>query len=409
EGRYLKTDFLTITDIEPVDGQIAYSSESVAEGRATFEKVCGECHGKQGRGNILSGKKLKADWGYRLWPRDLTKPWTFRANNIGNDGKGDRASLIANIYQRLSIGIAGTPMPAHRAVEEGNKDPIALDMRWHVANYVYSLRENSQQPDEGGTVTALKVDGALPDDADDDLWNNTSRTTLSLVPNIIKDDRLFTPLNDAVTVRTLYNEDEIAFLLEIDDRTDSRPGEKVSEGIQDRELKMFSDAIAIQFPKQEAYEVTPTVEKPLYRHGDKKHGTTIWYWTAGSVMPEKSESAMLLDASGPENKLAPRMDDVSLKANGTWKDGRWQIIMKRPRNGGASGDVNFEEGNFIPISFANWDGSNGEAGSKHTLTTWYWLVLPPVVDNTQVFGPPIGAMLLVFACGLLLVSRARKK
>ncbi|MCK5425633.1 MAG: c-type cytochrome, partial [Emcibacter sp.] len=50
EGRYLKTDFLTITDIEPVDGQIAYSSESVAEGRATFEKVCGECHGKQGRG-----------------------------------------------------------------------------------------------------------------------------------------------------------------------------------------------------------------------------------------------------------------------------------------------------------------------------------------------------------------------
>ncbi len=40
-------------------------------------------------------------------------------------------------------------------------------------------------------------------------------------------------------------------------------------------------------------------------------------------------------------------------------------------------DIQFEEGRFTPIAFAAWDGSNGEGGSKHTMTTWYWLLLKP--------------------------------
>ncbi|MCZ7562862.1 MAG: hypothetical protein M5U08_02825 [Burkholderiales bacterium] len=40
-------------------------------------------------------------------------------------------------------------------------------------------------------------------------------------------------------------------------------------------------------------------------------------------------------------------------------------------------DIAFVEDAFIPIAFAAWDGSNGENGSRHTLTTWYWLMLEP--------------------------------
>ena len=52
--------------------------------------------------------------------------------------------------------------------------------------------------------------------------------------------------------------------------------------------------------------------------------------------------------------------------------------MKRPlRTENAQGDLQLVEGRFIPIAFANWDGSNSESGSKHVRTTWYWLLLKP--------------------------------
>jgi len=408
DGYYTKTDFRVIKDVEPLEGQVPYSEESLKKGRAAFIKACKKCHGEAGRGNITSGKKLEDDWGNRIWPRDLSKPWTWRATQPRVPGGKMRDETIKAIYTRLSIGIPGTPMPAHRAVEAGNKDPVSLEDRWHIANYVYSLRETTPQPVDGPVVTGLKIKGALPEALDDERWDQAPAVTLHLVPNVIKEARLFTPLNDAVTVRALYNEKEIAFLLEVDDRTESRPGIKYFTDLQDENLKMYADAFAIQFPREEAYMSSPMVEKPLYRHGDAKHKTTIWYWNAGSVEPRREAQGMLLEGSGPDHKLKPREGDGSLSARGAWKDGKWRVLMKRPRQGN-DGDVEFVEGRFIPVSFANWDGSNGEVGSRHTLSTWYWLVLPPQLDVTKVYGAPAGIALLVFIAGLLLVRSQRRK
>ncbi len=411
DGYYLKDDYVQITENEPLKGQIAFSDESVAQGETVFKEICGKCHGSEGRGNITSGKKLEDDWGNRLWPRDLTKPWTWRTTNVAGGDEKSREETVQRIYSRLSIGIPGTPMPAHRATEEGNEDSVSIDDRWHIANFVYSLRETTVPPSDEPVVRAQKVEGALPDDLAAEAWINAPAVTLTLVPNVIKEERLFTPLNDAVTVRVLYNEDEIAFLMDWSDRTDSRPGEPVATQIHDDSLDMHSDALAIQFPKAESFETSPVVIKPLYRHGDSAHPTTMWYWNAGSVEPEVAERAALLDASGPDQKIEMREGDSSLTATGQWQEGRWSILMKRPRQGSeASGDVSFNEGDFIPISFANWDGNNGEIGARHTLTTWYWLVLPKSPDLMKVYGIPAGVALLMFLAGLLLVrSQGRKE
>ena len=408
DGRYLKTDFRIITNSEPIASQVPFSDESVAKGKPIFEKVCGKCHGLTGRGNITSGKKLEDDWGNRLWPRNLTKPWSWRVTNVSGEDEKARTQTIKNIYTRLSIGLPGTPMPAHRATEEGNKDPVSLEDRWHVANYVYSLRNTAVAPGDEPVLRATKIEGALPDSLSAEVWDTAPAVTLPLVPNIIKEDRLFTPLNDAVTVRVLYNADEIAFLLQVDDRTDSRPGEKVSTQIHDSRLPMHSDALAIQFPKQDSFETRPVVVKPLFRHGDGAHPTTMWYWNAGSVEPPVAMRGALLDASGPDQKIVPREGDDSLVVQSRWNDGQWTVLMKRPRKGGDSGDVDFVEGAFIPVSFADWDGNNGEAGSKHTLTTWYWLVLPAGTDPVKVYGLPLGIAGGVFLMGLLLVRRQTK-
>lgn len=411
EGHYLKSDFRVITDQEPTGGQISYSPESVSRGKEVFEENCKKCHGAEGRGDLTSGEFLDDDWGYRTWPRDLTEPWSWRITEAqaGNDERS-RDETIRNIYTRLSVGIPGTPMPSHRSVSEEEEDSITLEDRWHVANYVWSLRTNASAPGKSTVIEGVEVANGLPDDVEDAAWNQAPAVTFRLVPNIIKEERLFTPLNDAITVRALYNDEEIAFLLEVNDPTESIPGGPVIKYFPDGDDQtMFADAFAIQFPKQNSYSTAP-VEKPLYRHGDPEHPTTIWYWNAGSVEPPIEPRAVLLDASGPDNKLVVRDSGNDLVAQGQWQDGRWRVLMKRPRsNSDGSLDLSFPEGQFIPVSFANWEGNNGEIGSKHTLTTWYWLLLPPDTNNTLVYGAPFGTIMVTFLAGILLVRNQRQK
>ncbi|MDH3670191.1 MAG: c-type cytochrome [Gammaproteobacteria bacterium] len=426
-GRYLKTDFRVITEQEPADGQIPYSAESIARGREVFLEECKKCHGEEGRGNITSGEFMEDDWGYRIWARDLTKPWTWRVTEASTEssktanGETSRDETIRNIYTRLSVGIPGTPMPAHRAVEVGEEDAIKLEDRWHVANYAYSLRTDTPPPGRRTVIEAVEVANELPSRVDDEAWEKAPASTFRLVPNVVKEKRLFTPLNNAITVRALYNDREIAFLLEVNDRTDSRPGGPVASQLPDKDETMYSDAIAIQFPKEGAYSTAP-VEKPLYRHGDAAHPTIIWYWNAGSVEPPVEPRLTLLDASGPDAELIKRVSGHDLVAHGEWQHGRWRVLMKRPRGiradtteeslaGEATGapDLIFRKGQFIPVSFANWDGNNGEVGSKHTLTPWFWLLLPPDTDYTLVYGAPVGTTVVAFLAGLMLVRGQRRK
>lgn len=428
EGRYLKPNLRVIADEEPTKDPVSYSAESVARGKEVFEENCRKCHGQGGRGNITSGKLLDDDWGRRTWPRDLTKPWTWRVTDVSPEGEraspsgGRRAETIRNIYTRVSVGIRGTPMPAHRAVEAGEKDAIAREDRWHVANYAYSLRTGTTWPGERNVIEGVAFAGDLPGGINDAAWEGIPASTFRLVPNVIKGERLFTPLNDAITVRVAYNERDIAFLLEVNDRTESRPGGAVLSQLPNKNEKMYSDAIAVQFPKEGAYATAP-VEKPLYRHGDAEHPTTIWYWNAGSVEPSLEPSAILFDAAGPDAKLNRRADVNDLVVQGEWRDGRWRVLMKRPRGSHAGGstaallagsaagstDLIFRQGQFIPVSFANWDGNNGEAGSRHTLTPWFWLLLPPETNYALVYGSSLGTTLVVLLACILLVRHERRK
>ena len=378
DGRYTGQP-LSFPKKFPVENQVPFSKESVAAGVRHFRKNCTPCHGDEGRGNPAPEKKLKDDWGNRVWPRDQTKPWTWRVSNVPGNAK----ETIRNIYVRLSLGIPGTPMPSHvKGVSEQD--------RWHIANFLYTLRNNAVPPSESPVIRGVKAQGALPNSVDDKAWQAAPITTLVLQPNIIKGDRLFTPLNDAVSVRVLYDAESLAFLLEIADRTHSRPGDPDAEKIKDKKLKLYPDAIAIQFPKQDAFTTEPVVEKPLFSHGDRHHSTTIWYWRTESVEPKRLAASMIFDAAGVDEKLRPRHGDTGLTASGKWANGIWRVIMKRRRNSGNSGDVNFVEGEYIPISFANWDGSNGETGSKHTLSPWYWLLLLGAEQPLESFSHGVG-------------------
>ncbi|MFQ5565340.1 MAG: c-type cytochrome, partial [Paracoccaceae bacterium] len=212
--------------------QVAISEDSIAKGRELFRDRCVECHGESGKG--VATKRLKDDNGARTWPRNLTKPWTFRASNDPRD-----------IFTRISVGIPGTQMPSF--ADPKSKKMLTIEERWHVANYVSSLAETVRvvRP-ENTVVKAGKIRGDLPAAPDDPIWADAEPSTFYLVPQIIAEERFFTPSNDTITVRALYNDEAVAILLEWDDRTMSLPGDPAAEGIAD--APMAEDAVAVQLP-----------------------------------------------------------------------------------------------------------------------------------------------------------------
>ncbi len=363
------------------------SPELLAKGKVLFKKICSQCHGEEGRGNITSGKKLKDDPGNRIWPRNLTRPETWRYTKT-----------VTDVFQRLSTGIRGTPMPEHTTT-------LKIPDRWAIANYVMTLRNKAVPLSKGQTVvTAAHVKGALPTDANDPAWAKAPARTFLLAPNIIKDPRLYTSQNHMVTVRALVNKADVAIRLDVDDRTFSVPGDPLELQYRIDGVAPTRDAIAVEFP----VTLSNTSEKPWFRHGDKNHPVNMWYWAAPSKTPQASQSAVILDASGPDKPPAPRAGSAGLSANGAWNNGQWRVVFKRSRKTDAGNDLQFRDGTYIPIAFADWDGVHGDKGGHHSLTSWYWLQLQPQANRLRLYGVPGLAGLLV-AILFLLAARAMRR
>lgn len=361
--------------------QVETSPDSVAKGKILFlaGERCSECHGKDGKGDAV--KKLKDDAGNRTWPRNLTKPWTFRASNAPKD-----------IFTRISGGIPGTQMPSF--ADPKSKKKLSVVERWHVANYVASLAKTERTVRaENIVVKAVRIDGALPTGPDEAGWTNAPSATFAMVPQIIAKPRFFTPSNDTITVRALYNDKAVALLLEWDDRTKSIPGDEAAQKIADE--NMGEDAVAVQLPV-----VTPKgLEKPYFGMGDAAKPVSLWKWRSGSV--KSPEAAELYTGAGFGKLVKRDLDEAGLAAKGAWRDGTWRVVMmRRLRPASADNDIALEEGKFVPIAFSAWDGSNGERDGAHTLSTWYWLLLEPSTGSKPVVAALL-TMVLVF--GLLVL------
>lgn len=362
--------------------------ELLAEGRKQFVKACVQCHGEEGRGNITSGKKLKDDLQNRIWPRNLTRPETWRFT-----------TTVEQVFQRLSAGIPGTPMPEHATT-------MSAQERWAIAHYVMQLRENSVPLSQGDTVIrATRVAGDLPSDPTDPQWETAPAMTFAMSPNIIKEPRLYFSLNDMVTVRALYNDTDIAMRVDLDDRTYSVPGDELEQRYALEDGENTRDAIAVQLP----VGLSGTSEKPWFRHGDKKNAVSMWYWAAPSMNPESPQQVAMLDASGPDQPPVPRSDSAALSAQGQWKDGRWQVVFQRARETEALGDISFVQDAYIPIGFANWDGLAGEKGGRHSFTSWYWIFLESEQSKLTIYGLPVLGGLLAGLLFLLAARRQRRK
>ena len=248
-----------------------------------------------------------------------------------------------------------------------NKKVLSTEEMWHIANYVASLDEKEKVfKEEKGKVLVARFKETLPEDLDDPLWKEVAPFIFPLSPQVGKGGKPFTSLIDTINARAFYNDKDIVFLLEWNDRTYSRPGNPDSERLADGDL--YDDAVALYLP---AGVVREDISKPYFGLGDEKNPVNVWYLTASGLRKEFDlKGVEVFDGKNLRKRLI-------IDAKGEYRNGMWRAVLKRTIKTPLAQDVQFEAGRLIPLAVAVWDGTNGEKGLKHTFTGWFWVGLQP--------------------------------
>ncbi|MBI2314022.1 MAG: c-type cytochrome [Betaproteobacteria bacterium] len=369
---YVKTfDSLGIFKDEPAKEQVAVSEapkvtpELIAKGKEVYRaKKCWQCHGQYGRGDGTSAEGLKDDWRFPIRPVNFTKGWRYRA--------GDR---VEDIFRTFTTGFNGTPMPSFV-----DAIPSAED-RWALAAFVKSL---TRPPKNGQVLKARRIAGEIPGDPYARAWEEAEYLDFPLAGQIILDPRWFKPAHDVITARAIYNDRELAILLEWDDGTYNK-----GEGGKP------ADQVALQLP---AAKITGD-EKPYFVLGDRRHGVDYWRWNAGQGLAR-------FTAAG-HDRVTPR-EAGNVTAQGGYKDGQYRVILRRPLTPSGDNEAAFEPGRFVPVAFHLWDGHQGEEGLKMAISSWYYLLLEPETPLT-VYLWPMGLGFVALGGEFWLLRRLRRR
>ncbi|NCF83345.1 MAG: c-type cytochrome [Proteobacteria bacterium] len=380
-----------------------FDADSIAKGKKVFEKAkCWECHGKLGRGDGQKAFDREDDWGFPIRIRNVTHPWKIKAG-----------IEVEDIYMRFSTGISGTPMPSFvKALTE--------EERWFLANYIKSLQHQMTQHQ---VLKVFPAESAVPDAPDDPMWDRAEPMDIRLAGQVIAAPRWQNVGIELVTVKAIYDESDIAFLVVWDDAFKDATHDADQEldvaelrevgnfnsyvaanDMVPRQLETFRDAIAMQFPVK-----LPTgTKKPHFMRGDSSQPVHLWVWKAD--MDDQGERAVeeAIARGWKQQPKAQAQEQQQIDSKAVWDQGRWRVVMKRPRITDDKNDVQFVAGKFIPMSMNTWDGSNGEHGLIMGLSTWYYVFIEtPTPMSVYLYA--VLAVLLTGALGYWLMRKAEQE
>jgi|TARA_B100000959_G_scaffold82415_1_gene87646 DMSO reductase family type II enzyme heme b subunit len=380
-----------------------YSEALVAKGKEVFEHAkCWECHGKLGRGDGQESFDRTDDWGFPIRIRNVTHPWKIKAG-----------IKVEDIYMRFSTGVNGTPMPSF-------VDALSEEERWALANFIKSLQH---QLTDHQVLKAKGVEGEILDDPTDVNWAAAEPMDVRLTGQVIAAPRWQNPSIEMATVRALYNENEIAFLIQWDDPFKDVTHQSTAEfnpqeisrvggfnsyvaanGMVPRQLETFRDAIALQFP----VKLPEGTKKPHFFRGDSSNPVHLWQWQS-DLAEAGTASVKEFNARGWKQPTKLQVDDQQqVTATANWDQGRWSVIMRRPLLTDDRNDIQFIKGQFIPLTLNAWDGSNGEHGLVMSLSTWHSVILEAPIPLT-VYLYTLLAVLVTGALGFWLARKEQAR
>jgi mono/diheme cytochrome c family protein len=341
--------------------------ESLIEaGRAVFETSdCWECHGAAGRGDGPKADALKDDWDYPMWATDLELGWKFRGGSTPRD-----------TYMRLSTGLDGTPMPSYA-------ESLTEAERWQVAYYVASLEtRGARQAARSVVITALRVDGALPEHPAAEAWDAAATNWIPMTGQATYPPRWQTPAVTDIAVTAMYNTEEIALRIEWNDRVaDSVPADGALAQLEgwtadESYPEMFPDGTRVRGRYRDMLEVMfPEADSgpmlPHFVYGDTRQAVTLWRWTADGASGTAAAPVEELRALGPDAMQLQPHERQWTTGRSHWADGRWTVVLRRPLAAGTS----LRQGGLVPVAFHVREGSHGETGLRMSLSSWYYLHL----------------------------------
>jgi len=236
---------------------------------------------------------------------------------------------------------------------------------------------------EGMMIRSQLVEGELPVTPEDAAWAKVSPLTLPLSGQVITRPVWPEPTARALTVRSLHNGREIAFLLEWQDNTKN---DRLTPGT-------FRDGVAIGLPLGDA--------PAFFCMGQLDHYINIWHWKADwqsdidrrsartgekksgevrtfEVIPRRVSSVEDLIGGG-FSTLTTKEKQGRVQGKATWKDGVWHVVMRRP----LSSEEQENEAKLVPgrvqtVAFAVWNGENKERNGQKAVAPWFQLMIDPV-------------------------------
>lgn len=360
--------------------------DSITRGREHYTRLqCVSCHGETGAGDGPSAASLVDAFGIPIPPRDFNNG-AFRGGATGPD-----------LYTRIAVGIAGTPMVAFPDNVLGPAE------RWDLVHYIQSLRRKDAEVNdvltpEEGIIPVARVSGNLPLDPIDPEWERLDSVRVPLHPLWPE------PLPvAAVAVRALHDGRTMALMLQW--RDDSFNGAPVR-------AEDFQDAAAVQFSLNGTF--------PFLGMGDAENPVNLWQWRAGwqqavdgqpqdkrqtypamhvDLYPDTLHQALYRTAEAAGNlmassSLAAPVEDLNARGFGTtasqptrcqnvhgkgvWRDGAWSVVFHRTLESPDEGDVRLlRDARPTPVAFAVWNGAQRDRNGRKVISDWFQLVLRP--------------------------------
>ena len=187
---------------------------------------------------------------------------------------------------------------------------------------------------EGMVIRAHLIEGDLPTAPEDPAWAKVPPMTLPLSGQVITRPVWPEPTARALSVRSIHNGTDIAFLLEWQDNTKN---DRLTPGT-------FRDGVAIGLPLGDA--------PAFFCMGQLDHYINIWHWKADwqsdidrraarstekqregvrtfEVIPRRVSSVEDLIGGG-FSTLTTKEKQGRVQGKATWKDGVWHVVMRRP-------------------------------------------------------------------------------
>jgi len=176
-----------------------------------------------------------------------------------------------------------------------------------------------------------------------------------------------------ITVRAVHTDQEIVFHLTWDDPSDSDPGKGAAT----------PDMVALQLPTG-----TGEGERPYFLMGDSAKPVYLLTWRAGAGVGEAT-------ATGA-GKIVPQTgESVQARGQAVYDAGQYRVVVRRPLRTSDRADFLFPVGQFFPMAFWAWDGSEGDEGAKAAISTWYYVRLEVPSSQRRFVIPPLAALVTV--------------